>query len=119
MNNTITVNQISAWSNTGSSKIIFIKAVREITGFGLKQAKDIADELVSYDKVIPCTDVTKLSTFISDCNRIGIQVDGGRVRSMLEPYEKQLKEVASVAILSGDYMIAEDVLAMIKKYTVN
>ena len=110
--------QQHSWSKSGD-KISFIKALRELSGWDLKESKDFADKVgtQTVEHTFYPFEITDPKKFLRTCGQLGINVNAGTNKEMLEPYEQQLKEIASLAILSGHYIIAEDVLNLIRRYS--
>lgn len=69
-NGVITINS----HQPGANRVSMIKAIREVTGLGLKEAKDLSDNLASGKSIKLNCDPKKRSSFLQTLRNVGFNV---------------------------------------------
>jgi hypothetical protein len=107
---------------TEPKKVNAIKAVRMATGLGLKEAKHLIDDSQQYgqatiqDSFGKELDVNAKQELAISLRGTGYALGEDVIPEFEERYGEALREVASMAVLSGDDLLAQDVMAILKTY---
>jgi hypothetical protein len=106
---------VSSYDNT-TNKIAVIKAIRGLTGLGLKDAKDIADEAVNRKQHITVTQklsAGQIHEWLMSIENAGAAISSLKNGGNYEKYVSQLKEISVAATLAGDYYVSSSINEML------
>lgn len=101
----------------GYTKVSVIKALRELTGMGLKEAKDMCESSEAIvDTYTPMSN--HHYTLFTQCGITVTDIDAARVQDEVEPelstIHAKLKEAAKLALELDDVKLALSILKLIK-----
>jgi hypothetical protein len=103
-----------------NQKIAAIKGLRQLTGIGLKMAKDSVEqcEFESLSFEVSAQYFNGEAEYNLNTDIAYLRVTGLDVKLMgnYELYVDQLKEIATAAMLKGDYYVAKNLAAFLEKH---
>jgi len=114
-----TARIIISGAHAPNLKVSAIKALRVLTGCGLKEGKEAVENCVHEPLTFAVrTDSDdpenlNLPAHISHLRATGITV---KMVGGYEEYADQLKEIATTAMLKGDYYVAKNIAAFLEQY---